>query len=171
MVERVRSTLGRDGKRRGRRGGYRANGGRRLGSENEAKRVARAQAALTGMLPHEMLLDWARTGRMYYPGTRKTRQLEPSERISCARACANFYRAPYQPTTAPGEQPPIVRVELDEKVLAKLSPESLGLLRDELRALQAEGVGDMRLVPSSGAADPARYGRMLSESSETAGRA
>lgn len=179
MVDRVRSTRGKDGKRKGRRGGRREGSGRRFGSVNEAKSVARARAALVDDLPHELLLKWARTGRMEYArGNEKvTVELEPSDRITCAKGCAAWYKPAMQPRTAPGEQPPVVRVELDEKMvaaLAKNAPDKLDVLRDVLRAVAAGG-GElsqaMAAGGSSGQADPSRYGRMLSESSDVAGSA
>lgn len=150
--------------------------GRPVGAESELKRVAKARAAKSGMLPDELLLDWARTGRMYYPGTRKTKRLEPNERIACAKGCAGFYRAPYAARTAPGEQPPVVRLEIDEKMITALAtkaPDKLDVLRDVLRAIAAGGADISQALTASdkGRPDPARYGKMLTESSDVAGRA
>lgn len=183
MVERTpsrREGLGRDGRRLGRRGGKRKGSGRRFGSIGETKKVARARAAMTGDLPHELLLSWAQTGRMTYSSDKsedRIVQLEPSDRISCARACANYYKAPYQARQAPGEQPPVVRLELDPKMLramAAKNPDKLEVLRDILRAVQAGG-GDpsaiLQAAKPAADADPDRYGRMLSETSPTAGEA
>ena len=153
--------------------------GRPKGGESQYKRVAREQAKLTGSgkLPDELLREWADTGFMEYVRSEKKRtrvQLEPSDRISCAKGCAAWYRPAMQPRQAPGEQPPVVRVELDEKMIAALaakSPDKLDVLRDVLRAIGAGGVDLEQAGESSGQADPSRYGRMLSESSDVAGRA
>lgn len=177
MVERVQSRR----VKRGKNGGRRPGSGRRFGSVNEAKKVARARAAKIDLLPHELLWLWARTGKMSYPG--RTELLEPSDRIACAKGCAAWYKAAMQPRPAPGEQPPVVRVELDEKMItamAKNAPGKLEMLRDVLRAIgagvdltQVAGttsgiIGADGVVLSS---DPARYGRLLSETSEVDGSA
>lgn len=181
MVDRVRINRVNDEKdaksekRRSNLGGRRAGSGRKFGSVNAAKRVARARAALTDELPHELLLRWARTGRMAYPSGR-TVELDPSDRITCAKGCAAWYKPAMQPRPAPGEQPPVLKIELDEKMLAALarsSPDKLDVLRDVLRVIQAGG-GDLSQVAEGslpGQADAARYGRMLSESSDVAGNA
>ena len=178
MVERARSNRGKDGKRKGFRGGKRPGAGRRFGSANEAKSVARAVAARTGDLPHELLLQWARTGKMSYPSGRVV-ELEASERIQCAKGCAAYYKPSFQPRPAPGEQPPVVRVELDPaslRAMATKSPDKLDVLREVLKAVQAGG-GELGQVaaqlgaPQDADADPARYGRMLDAASRTAGSA
>lgn len=158
-----------------RRGGRRAGAGRKLGTVSEAQKVARARAALMGKLPHELMLEWARTGRMYYPSRTGYVELDAADRISCAKGCAAYYKSTFQPRPAPGEQPPVVRLELDEKMISALAakaPDKLEVLRDVLRALQAGGA-DLAATASGGGggADPSRYGRMLSESSRTAGNA
>lgn len=168
---------------RGKNGGRRPGAGRRFGSVNEAKRVARARAAKIDLLPHELLLLWARTGKMSYPGGR-TEELEPSDRIACAKGCAAWYKPAMQPRPAPGEQPPVVRVELDEKMItamAKNAPDKLEVLRDVLRAIGAGGMDQGAAGTPSGIigadgvvlddSDPARYGRLLTETSEVDGRA
>lgn len=160
---------------RGKNGGRRPGAGRKLGSSPEAVRVARARAAMEGMLPHELLLMWARTGRMRFVppnGKAYTVELDPSERIACAKGCAAWFKPPYQARPAPGEQPPTVRLQLDEKViraLASKQPDKLEALRDVLKAVQAGG------GPLAEAAAPAasaeRYGRMLTETSDVDGSA
>lgn len=178
MVDRVPSRRAAPKKK----GGARPNTGPKVGSVPEAKRVARAVAAMTGDLPHELMLRWARTGRMEYPtvGGRRayTSDLEPSDRISCAKGCAAYYKATYQPRPAPGEQPPVVRVELDEKMvaaLAKSAPDKLDVLRDVLRAIGAGGadLAQMGAVGGGGGdrPDASRYAKMLTETSDVEGRA
>lgn len=178
MVERVQSRR----VKRGKNGGRRAGSGRRFGSVNEAKKVARARAVKIGLLPHELLWLWARTGRMSYPGSGRIEEIAPSDRIACAKGCAAWYKAAIQPRPAPGEQPPVVRVELDEKMIAamaKSAPDKLEVLRDVLRAI-GSGSTDLAQVVGSGVigvdgvvlgSDPARYGRLLSETSEVDGSA
>lgn len=155
---------------RSKRGGSRPGSGRRFGSVNEAKRVARARAAREDLLPHELLLMWARTGRMAYPGGR-SEELEPSDRIACAKGCAAWFKPAMQPRQAPGEQPPVMRVELSAETIEKISresPDKLEVLREVLLAIGAGGaVTAVRAV----SADPSRYARELSESSDVAGRA
>lgn len=176
MVERIGSTRrGRDGRNRGRRGGRRPGAGRKVGSTTEIKSVARAVAARTDKLPHELLLEWALSGSMRYPGGR-TVQLDASERIACAKGCASWYKPPYQARQAPGEQPPVMRVVLDEQMLSALSakkPDQLELLRDVLKAISAGGADPARMVAaqSGETADAARYASMLTADSETAGQA
>ena len=155
-------------------GGKRPGAGRPKGGTTERIKVARAIAARSGLLPDELLLDWARTGKMRY-GT-KTVELEPSERIACAKACAAWYKPPMQARPAPGEQPPVLRLEMDEKMLAALAakqPNKLELLRDVLRAIQAGGkeLEQAQQGQGAGDADAGRYGRLLTETSEVDGRA
>lgn len=182
MVERVpskREKRGKDGKKVGRRGGARKGAGRIKGSVSEAKKVARAVALRTGSgkYPDELLREWADTGYMVYArpaGSVVRVELQPSDRIACAKGCAPYYRAPYQARPAPGEQPPVLRLELDDKTLAALvreAPDKVDMLRDVLRMIQSGGADLPQLAQQQGGADPARYGRLLSESSETAGRA
>lgn len=181
MVDRVRIKIKRVPLKEPRKkskgpGGWRPGSGRRLGSVNEATRVARATAARDGKLPHQLLREWSLTGVMRYPG-RGPVLLDSSDRIACARACASYYEHPkaaVQPKDAPA---PVVRVEMDERMvaaLAKESPDKLEMLRDVLRALQLGG-GDLASVVSTvgaspRAADPSRYGRLLSDG-EVAGSA
>lgn len=163
-------------------------GGRKTGSVNAYKRVARAMAQRTGTgkLPDELLREWADSGVMTYTDARGrvTRvELDPADRISCAKGCAAYYKAPYQARPAPGEAPPVVRVELDEAMVAALaakSPDKLEVLRDVLKVIAANGVtGPLLDVTPNGRAngsgnggtDPARYGRLLTASSETEGEA
>ena len=171
MVERVASNRT---EKKSLRGGRRPGAGRKFGTVSEAKRVARAKAAMEDKLPHELLLEWARTGRMRYPSGNTT-ELDPADRISCAKGCAAYYKAPYQSTQAPGEQPPVIRIEIDNDMVAALankSPDKLEVLRDVLKALQAGGADVAQLaLDAPRSADPSRYARMLSESSETAGSA
>jgi hypothetical protein len=136
--------------------------------------VARALAAREGKLPHELLLEWSRTGVMRYGS--KTVRLEPSDRIACAKGCASWYKAPMAATRAPDEQPPVFRLEVDEKMLAALArdrPDKLEVLRDVLRAMQTGGVdmAQMTAGVSQRAVDPSRYGRMLTEASAVEGSA
>lgn len=156
---------------RGKSGGRRPGAGRRLGSVNEAKKVARARALREDLLPHELLLVWARTGRMRYPRGR-VEELEPSDRIACAKGCASWFKPPLQPQRAPGEQPPVVRVELDARMIASItrdSPDRLELLREVLIAV---GAGDsMITLAQSEGTDPGRYAMMLQESSDVGGSA
>jgi hypothetical protein len=98
-------------------------------------------------------------------------ELSTSDRIACARACATFYKAPYSPRAAPGEQPPVVRLEVDAKMLAALAaraPDKLEVFRDVLRAIEAGGADVSALAsaaaPGGGQADPRRYARLLAES-------
>ena len=174
MVERVRSTRAVPRQKRGR--------GRPRGGQSETRKVAIARARLAGKLPDELLLEWARTGRMAYAaaGSARTRtvELEPSDRIACAKGAANFYKAPYQARPQAGEQPPVYRIELDEKMVAALAarqPEKLEVLRDVLRALRDGGGGDLAQVARGLAptppSDSGRYGRMLSETSDVGGSA
>lgn len=171
MIERAVS------KRVERRGGARPGAGKPKGSVSEATRIARIRAEQTGELPHELLLKWARTGRMAFPRrTGKTTivDLSPQDRIACARACAAYYRAPYQARPMPGEQPPVVRVELDQEMVAALaakSPDKLEVLRDVLKAIAAGGGAVGMPASESPRVDAARYGRMLSETSDVEGRA
>lgn len=166
-------------KKKDRRGGRRAGAGRRVGSIDNAKRVARAMAARTGSgkYPDELLREWADTGYMDYVSTngrRKRVELAPSDRISCARGSANFYRHPKAAVQSADAPPPVLRLELDDKTLAALvreAPDKVDMLRDVLRVIQSGGADLPQLAQQQGGADPARYGRMLSESSETAGRA
>lgn len=176
MVERMRS------KREGRverRGGYRKGAGRKVGSIPEVIRVARARAAREGRLPHELLLEWARTGRMQFVSLKNGKSysvaLEPSDRIACAKGCAAWFKPAFQSRAAPGEQPPVVRLELDQKTLtalAKSSPDKLAMFREVLAAIQAGGgeIGQAALQAPA-PADASRYGRMLSETSDVEGRA
>lgn len=179
MTERVRLSRSNSERQRGRRGGRRPGAGRKFGSTTEVKRVARAVARRTGSgkLPDELLREWADTGFMEYvraSGKRVVVELEPADRIACAKGSASYYKAPYQARPAPGERPPVVRLELDEKMVAALaakSPEKLDVLRDVLRAIQAGGGPVMQAAEPAGAADPERYARLLSETSDVAGSA
>ena len=180
MTERLKST--RD--RRGRPRLKSKRMGRPPGGESEFKRVARARAERAGRLPDEMLLEWARTGRMEFvpkTGKRYVVDLEPSDRIACAKACAKWYKPEmpaWQPRPAPGEPPPVVRLEIDPKMLEALGraqPDRLEAFRDLLKMVQAAG-GDLAGLASRAGgdgpdADPARYGRMLSEASDVEGSA
>lgn len=145
--------------------------GRPKGGIEEWKRVAIARAQRQGMLPDELLKHWATTGYMDYvgQGPRKARavELSPAERISCAKGCAQFYKAPMR--AAEGERPMVLT--LDENLLAVLmssgQPKMLETLRDVLLDLQAGKVS-----PTTGdKADPQRYAETLRASSPTVGRA
>lgn len=162
MVDRVASK-----RRAERRGGRRPGAGRKRGSSPEVVRVARAKAAkLKTKLPHELLFEWAQTGFMS-DKRGQTYALDNSERISCARACAPWYAAPYQSRPAPGAEPPVIRLELDEvtvQALAAKAPDKLEVLRDVLKII-ATGGGEagalLDITPARASADPARYGRLI----------
>lgn len=181
MVERVRPNrmavgLGKATVKTRRKGSK----GRRIGSVNEAKRIAIVRAARQDKLPHELLREWAITGKMYYPSGQGSVTLDASERISCARACAGYYKHPkaaVQPKDAPA---PVVRVELDEKMvaaLAKSAPDKLSIFREVLRSIQAVG-GDLQMAaaqaavsaPEAVSGNARRYAKMLAEG-EVAGEA
>jgi len=148
-----------------------------VGSLSESKKVARAVAEKNGLLPHEQLLEWALNGKMRSPSG-KYWPLDASERITCARACANYYahpKAAVQPVDAPAT---VVRVVLDDKMLAALArdaPDKLEVFRDVLRALQSGGGEPAAAAALLGAplarADPSRYARTLTEDGDFAGSA
>lgn len=166
MIERVKST------RRGKMGGRRPGAGRKKGSRPEYKRVLAARAAREGALPHELMLEWARTGVMV--DTKGTRvELAPADRISCAKGAAPHYHAPMQAVKHTGDVEQPLVITLDDQVLAALAkrhPDRLEILRDVLRALQA-GEVDKLVGERRPTADPSAYAATLAPGTRTAGSA
>lgn len=148
----------------------RANQGRKTGSINEATRVARALAARADKLPHELMLQWARTGTMRNAFGRDV-QMTAAERVACARGCAAWYAHPKAATQPKDAPPPVVRVELDVRLmaaLAKTSPDRLEMFRDVLTAIQAGGAGVTNVVAQAvgeltAGGDASRYAQMMSD--------
>lgn len=176
-MERVKSRRDRPKREKLGMGGRRRNAGRKKGGVSEFKRVAQARARQVGGLPHELLFKWASTGIMEVTtakGKTLRVELEPADRISCAKGCAAWYAHPKAAARPADEKPPVVNVTLDESVLRSLAarrPDKLELLRDVIRMVGAAGadVPQIDLVPSQ--ADPSRYGAMLSATSSTRGSA
>lgn len=66
-------------------GGRREGSGRKPGYLVGTKRYEIMKAALKGLLPHALLLEWARTGVM------GSKTLKVEQRIECARLAAPYY--------------------------------------------------------------------------------
>ncbi len=163
MVARIKSR--RAPRKKSRRGGRRKNAGRPVGGLAETKKVARARAKMAGMLPDELLLVWAREGKM------DGEVLDPQQRLYAASAAAPYYKSKLQPRPAPGEQPPTYRLELDPATIAKMSSDKLEIMREVFRAIAAGVSGVEGMVPVTATADPDRYARSLRPDSPTDGRA
>lgn len=180
MVERVRT-------RRGKRGDAARRGpGRPRGKGPEYKSVARARAARAGMLPDELMHLWAWSGQMEEFDTlgrsRGHVKLAPSDRISCAKGCAEFFKSKKQAVRPPDEAPQPINVVLDEHLLAALSarsPDRLEIVRDVLQAIAA-AAGDVGSIQAAAvaartgsgrAADASAYARTLGPDTETQGSA
>lgn len=167
-------------RRRAKPDGRRNNGGarpNRLGSVSEAKKVARARAQMTGtgMNPHELLRNWADTGVMAYPGgggrKAKTVELTPADRISCAKGCAAYYKAPLQAIKVTGDAEKPIVLSIDEATARALSAGEQETLLGLLKLIGAGGAGMEALAGQSTGADPGRYAATLTAESETEGRA
>lgn len=168
MVERLKSRR-LDGRRSN--GGYRPGAGRKLGTVIESKRVARAQARLTGstLMPDEMLRAWADMGYMDYarPGGKTVRiELTPSDRISCAKGAAPYYKAPLQAPKVAGDFAPSIVLQVDAAMIQQLAAGQQEVLRDMLHSIASGGVEAEKL-----AADPNRFAKILHPDSATEGRA
>ena len=151
----------------GRRGGVRAGAGRTVGRRSEKDRVASARAKLSGLMPRELLLDWARTGKM--DGV----QLMPQQRLYAANAAARYYDPPMQPRPADGVQPPVHKIVLSAEILEGSDVGELQILRRILVAMQ-KGAGldpAMFNTEEGESADPARYEALLTADSATKGSA
>lgn len=145
--------------RKSRAGGARKGAGRKPGGTTEARRVARAQAARSGMLPDELLLEWARTGEMLDAKGKKV-QLSPADRIACAKGCASYYKHPLAASKPQDEPAQPVVLTLDEKALRALSMGQQQALMEFFQLVQRGG--DLsKLSPTSTGADPEAYRKSL----------
>lgn len=137
------------------RGGARPGAGRKPGATTEIKRVARARATREGGLPHELLLRWARTGMM------GKQALTPDQRISAAKGCAAWYKAPMQAVKVQGDADRPMVLQIDASQLRGLPVDKLELVREVLRMIQQGEAGAQDLELTGVTGDAEAYARSL----------
>lgn len=70
-------------------GGYRPGAGRKKGGRNTLTQKMIEAASLTGLLPHQILLEISRTGLIEHHG--QSVKVDLDTRIDCIKAAANYY--------------------------------------------------------------------------------
>ena len=112
-------------------------GGRPPGARNKRTLASIAAAeAETGILPHQLLLVWAQTGKM------DGKALSTEDRMSAARSAAPYYAAKLASITLKDNRAP-VQLVVDPEKLLKMKPSQLAQLENLFAIASGE-------VPMSG---------------------